>query len=111
VNAGRLADYRTARGRRFGFMGWAPGESPLEQFDAGNWVACLHACLLCFSALEDAEKTQEAIEDDGLLHELVHLASGVDICTHAGMADLREQVSELQEDFVEWNEEPEHVSN
>jgi hypothetical protein len=36
------------------------------------------------------------LEDDGVLHELVHLAGGVDICTHSNLAALRNSVLALQ---------------
>jgi hypothetical protein len=35
------------------------------------------------------------LEDDQLLHELVHLALGIDICTHNTMAGLREECARL----------------
>jgi hypothetical protein len=53
--------------------------------------------MLAMTIIDDPELTQLEVSDDGVLHELVHLASGVDICTHTGMSDLRLHVSELQE--------------
>lgn len=81
-------DYRTTAGRAFGFEGWANGDSPLEHFDAGRWLECLHGCMFAASRL--------LYEDDQLLHELVHLALGIDICTHTTMEELRAQVEALQ---------------
>lgn len=81
--------YRTSRGRLFTFVGWPAGGTPLELFDAGRWLECLHACMFAASRRAD-------LEDDGLLHELVHLELGLAICTHSTMADLREQVLALQ---------------
>jgi hypothetical protein len=81
-------EYRTTAGRSFAFSGWPPGESPLELFDAGKWLECLHACMF-------AASRRELLEDDQLLHELVHLALGIDICTHNTMAGLREECVRL----------------
>ena len=83
-------EYRTTAGRAFHFDGWPPGESPIELFDAGKWLECLHACMF-------AASRRELLEDDHLLHELVHLALGIDICTHNTMAGLREAGKNLQE--------------
>lgn len=79
--------YRTSRGRLFSFTGWTPGETPLELFDRGEWLQCLHACMFASS--------RSAIEDDGVLHELVHLALGIEICTHNSMAMLRSDVAAI----------------
>lgn len=81
--------YHTSRGRLFTFVGWPDGGTPLELFDAGRWLECLHACMFSASRLQD-------LEDDGVLHELVHLALGVEICTHTSMTALRGQVEALQ---------------
>lgn len=81
-------EYRTAAGHAFIFDGWPAGESPLELFDAGKWLECLHACMF-------ATSRRVLLEDDQLLHELVHLALGIDICTHNTMAGLREAVKGL----------------
>ena len=42
-----------------------------------------------------AASRRELLEDDQLLHELVHLALGIDICTHNTMAGLREECARL----------------
>lgn len=82
------SEYRTSRGRSFSFSGWAPGETPLDHFDRGEWLKCLHGCMFAASRVH--------IEDDGVLHELVHLALGVDICTHNSLDDLRVEVAAIQ---------------
>lgn len=84
-----LGDYKTTKGRAYSFMGWPPGESPVELFDAKRWLECLHACMF-------AASRKVTLEDDGLLHELVHLALGVEICTHNTMGDLRAEIVALE---------------
>lgn len=92
-------DYLTSSGAQYSFSGWNPGESPLECWDDKEWLKCLHACMFCLSMIKASQMALQAIEDDGLLHELVHLADGVDICTHGSMAALREKVIALQCSF------------
>ena len=89
-------DYRTTRGVLFSYAGWGSLGGPLACFDRGQWLLCLHACMLCLSLLNESHQTQIAIEDDGLLHELVHLASDIDICTHTSIPELRQAVADLQ---------------
>lgn len=93
--------YRTHSGTKFQFDGWPPGESPVECWDAQKWVPCLHGCMLALYLLDDADLTMREIADDGVLHELVHLAQGVDICTHGSMDALRERVVAIQGDMDE----------
>lgn len=91
-------DYRTTKGARFGFSGWGEGGSPLERFDKQEWVLCLHGCMLAASFLP-GEEARLLLEDDQILHELVHLIQGVDICTHNGMPALRRGIKKLQKRF------------
>lgn len=88
-----LGEYQTSSGARFSFSGWAAGESPLECFDRRDWLDCLHGCMFCAGFHPDP---RVLLEDDGVLHELVHLAGGVDICTHSNLAALRNSVLALQ---------------
>jgi len=88
--------YRTTHGRSFEFSGWLEGDSPLDHFDTGNWLQCAHGICLALSRQHDPNCAALAVEDDGLLHELIHLALGVDICTHTSMTALREQVAAVQ---------------
>lgn len=85
-------EYLTSRGRRFSFDGWPDGGRPTELFDLGQWAACLHACM--FAASRRANVAD--IEDDGPLHELIHLICGIPVCTHGSMDDLRRQIYELE---------------
>lgn len=82
-------NYRTSRGHLFGFSDWPEGESPLELFDKREWLKCLHSTMFVLSR---SKIEQIDIEDDGILHELIHLSLGVDICTHQTLSDLREQL-------------------
>lgn len=83
-----IGDYRTSRGREYSFYRWDPGESPTELFDAGRWLECLHACMVVAS--------KNDLEDDAILHELVHLALGIPICQHGDMEGLRARAQELE---------------
>lgn len=92
-----MTDYRTSSGANYSFSGWNESESPLECWDRQDWLKCLHGCMLCLSLLNDHEATQRAIEDDGLLHELVHLESDINICLHGDMDNIRLQIEFLQD--------------
>lgn len=80
----------TSKGRNYSFDGFPPGETPVELFDAGRWLECLHACMAGVMV------NRLHIEDDGVLHELVHLALGVEICTHSSMGGLRNEICEIE---------------
>ncbi|WP_238913781.1 hypothetical protein [Achromobacter insolitus] len=95
-DGGSCHSYRTPAGVLYEFHGWPVGQSPSECWRAGDWLGCLHGCVLCFFLLGDYRATQAAVADDGLLHELVHLASGTPICTHTGHEQLADQVVELE---------------
>jgi hypothetical protein len=90
--------YRTSAGHAFEFSGWSLGESPLDHFDAGRWLECAHGVCLALSRHHDVNCAALAVEDDGLLHELIHLALGIDICTHTNTTELRGKVAALQND-------------
>ncbi len=79
----------------FGFDGWG-SYSPTQCFDRGEWLDCLHGCMLALTIINDPGLTQIEISDDGVLHELLHLALGIDICTNNTMSELRTQVAELE---------------
>ena len=99
INTSFLLTYWTSRGRQYCFGGWGPTGDPVACFERGSWMNCLHGCMLCLSLLNDPRRTQLAVEDDGLLHELLHLASGVEICTFNTMDELRALVVQLVQDF------------
>src|ERR1700735_5615638 len=52
---------------------WKEGEYPVQTYDAKDWIGCLHGCALALTMLQDPQRTQNAIEDDGILHELIHI--------------------------------------
>ncbi|WP_340700849.1 hypothetical protein [Burkholderia cenocepacia] len=90
---------RTSRGRAYVLSDWPAGGRPTDHFDQGRWADCLHACLFAASL----RRNPSDIEDDGPVHELVHLVCGIPICTHNTMENLRHQVRELElfvTDFV-----------
>jgi len=89
-------EYATSRGGRYSFSGWEPGLSPSECFDEAKYLECLHGCILCLSLLNEPFRTQKSVEDDGLIHELVHLSQGIDISHRQDMLGLRKEVANLQ---------------
>ena len=88
-------EYLSPNGVRFDFSGWIL-DSPIQCFDRQDWVGCLHGCMLALTILNQPELTQREIADDGLLHELLHLSGGVDVCTHTTLQELRTQIAEIQ---------------
>lgn len=88
--------YQTPSGNIFSFNTWVDAHKPSSTFDRKDYLGCLHGCMLAFTILDDADFTQLAVVDDGLLHELLHLAMGIDICTHTTMNDLRTLIIDLE---------------
>lgn len=76
-----------AQPRNYDFAGW--DKHPLELFDSERWGDCLHAAIQALNLLNNPAVTQAACMDTGVLHELAHLASGLPICTHTSMPELR----------------------
>ena len=96
----RNIEYNTTKTKsKYLFSGWEPTQSPIECWNSKNYLACLHGCMLCYSFLNDSKATQLAIEDDGLLHELLHLAMKTEICTHQSLKDLEKEIIALQAKF------------
>lgn len=92
--AQRLGNYQTTKGRWYGFSGWHPTH-PLQLFDQGRWLECLHAAIFAASLQPESERAAAALEDDGVIHELAHLALGIEICTHNTLDDIRQELKEL----------------
>ena len=86
-------EYKTSKGTTFSFSGWDKGKDPLSMFDRGKYLACLHGLMVYYNLLADPELLQLSVEDDGLMHEVLHLASGVEISTHNTMEGLRKEIS------------------
>ena len=93
-----MTDYKTSKGRLYSFDGWQPDDSPLEHFDQKNWLKCLHGVCFMLSHF-DANEVKQSLEDDGILHELIHLSLGVEICTHQDLEYLRACVADIQARF------------
>lgn len=93
--------------RNFGsyeFGGWKSGETPVERFDIQDWPACLHGCVLALTIINDPVRTQREIEDDGIIHELIHelhiaqqLGHNIDWINYA---NLRIEIQQLQDDAL-----------
>lgn len=88
-------DYVTSRGVKFSFNGFPAGCDPLAYFDNKDYLNCLHGCMVLVSLFVPREIKHLYLEDDGLLHELVHLSLGIDICTHSNLISLRQHIQDL----------------
>lgn len=100
-------DYFTSTGARFSFSGFGTGEDPLTYFDTKDYLNCLHGCMVLVSLFVPREIKHLYLEDDGLLHELVHLSLGVDICTHGDLISLRQHIQDLIHACRNRQEDPE----
>lgn len=100
---GYMSDYE--------FNGWKEEHKPVNLFDARNFIPCLHACSVALVILNDHRRSYEAVEDDGIIHELIHIlhipliqeVTSRDIETHMqspSMQTLRERILKLQEDAL-----------
>lgn len=91
-------------GNTYVFRGWKPGEHPTETFDKQDWVGCLHGCSLALILLQDPTRTQAAIEDDGIIHELIHIMHfGWETFTRwdeTKGGELRQQIEKLQQNAI-----------
>lgn len=56
----------------YGFSGWEPGWLPTETFDNRDYTGCLHGVSLSLMLIGDPRRSQMAIEDNGIIHELIH---------------------------------------
>lgn len=97
-------DYITERGVNFSFAGFAPGDDPLTNFDAYKFEQCLHGCMVLVYLFIPVESQYKYLSDDGLLHELIHLILGIDICTHNSTDNIRQQIRELMHVYSEARE-------
>lgn len=88
-------DYVTSRGVKFNFSGFPAGCDPLTYFDNRDYINCLHGCMVLVSLYAPREIKHLYLEDDGLLHELVHLSLSIDICTHNSLTLLRQCIQDL----------------
>lgn len=96
-----MIDDKVKSGGRFNFHGWENGDTPLSRFDHCDWVNCAHGVCLMLYLLDSKSRAYSSLADDGILHELIHLATGIDICTHHTLVELRRQLESLQIKFLE----------
>lgn len=57
------------------FNGWYEGHRPTQTFAADDWIGCLHGVMFGLLFLSEPVYSHRAIEDDGMLHEIVHIMS------------------------------------
>lgn len=74
-----MADYRGSKGGAYNTT--YSGPTPVELFDAGDWIGCVHACAFVLFAMGDAGRALAALDDESYFHELIHRAAGVEACT------------------------------
>lgn len=86
-----VANYRDPV--NYGFEGWCAGQAPIDFFDDGKWLECLHAVLPALAHVDDE------LRDTGLIHELVHLSLGVDIGIENRFRLMRDKILEIQGTF------------
>lgn len=91
--------YRTSKNTLYDFSGWNVGETPSLLFSNKKYLECLHCCFLMVNFVASFEELKQYVQDDGLLHELLHLGTGIPISTHNLLSDLEKQVKTLEERF------------
>lgn len=83
---------------------WKVGERPVETFDKKDWIGCAHGCVLGLLLLQDPARTQRAVEDDGIIHELIHIMhfpnSHEELGKYPSIQTLRDDIYQLQEDAI-----------
>ena len=93
--------YQTSKGMHCGFEGWKPDESPLDFFDRGDYLQCMHGVMLCLHLIAQPTLLAQSVEDDGILHELVHLSLNVRLPPESAVdrlkVDLRRQIIQLMD--------------
>jgi hypothetical protein len=74
----------------YSFVGWKSGDNPSETFRKQDYAGCLHGIMFALLLLADPYLSHRAIEDDGVLHEVVHIM-------HIGLNPSEELVAQLEE--------------
>lgn len=92
-----MPNYRGSKGGAYNTT--YSGATPVELFDAGRYGECLHACMFLLYALNDERRALDELNDEGLLHELAHLSTGVPIGLNNSQQTIRDELSQLWDDF------------
>lgn len=92
-----MPNYRGSKGGAYNTT--YSGATPVELFDAGRYGECLHACAFILHTLRDPARVWHALDDEAVLHELIHLVVGIDISTHNTIKNIRNEVEKLWDDF------------
>lgn len=93
--------YKSLSGHSFIFDGWSANYSPLELFDRNDYLNCLHGILLGLTLINNERVSHQSLSDEGVIHELLHLALSIDICTENTRDSLRLEIKEIQENIME----------
>lgn len=76
------------------------GSSPTQQFDAHNYKNCLHLCMHALALIGDGERALKALDDGGVLHELLHLSQSIGIDLANTIEGVRNEVKQIEEDYL-----------
>lgn len=93
--------YKSLRGHSFIFNGWPVNYTPLNLFDNFNYLGCLHGIMLGLTLINNERVSHQSLSDEGVIHELLHLALSIDICTENTRDSLRLEIKEIQENIME----------
>lgn len=96
-----MLDAKTVNEGNFNFRGLENGHLPLSYFDHYDWANCLHAVCLMLYLMGSKTRAFNALADNGMVHELVHLNAGLDISSDHTLVELRKEVENLQIKFLE----------
>lgn len=77
-----------------------PDKTLVELFDSGKYLSCLHQAMAVTYLTVAPHKVTAMIADDGVLHELVHLASDINVCTHSSKDWVRDELVKLDAESV-----------
>lgn len=89
-------DYLTSSGRRYSYSPGGP--TAVQLFEQGKYAECLHLLMFYFQ-FAPADLARGALEDDGVLHELLHLVTGIE--TAIGN-DVWDAIVDAESQFPMW---------
>ena len=69
---------------------------PSDYFDKKDYIRCIHTIIFYLSILNDEIVSRASISDIGILHEVVHLADGVELHHDTSILDLRKRIKEFE---------------